>query len=56
MYTIVKRRGAESVVFSVNGQEVDRVARAELDTDGVVGLRIGPSLNLHITKIAIAKP
>ena len=41
--------GATDVVFSVNDKEVARVPRAEVTTDGAVGFRVGPSLNLHIT-------
>lgn len=41
--------GATDVVFSVNDTEVARVPRTEVVTDGSVGFRIGPSLNLHVT-------
>ena len=37
------------VVFSVNDQDVARVPRADVVTDGAVGFRVGTSLNLHIT-------
>jgi hypothetical protein len=47
--------GTDTVVFSVNDTEVHRVPRAELDTDGIVGLRVSHALNLHVSKLAITK-
>lgn len=41
--------GTTEVVFSVNDKEVAKVRRADVATDGAVGLRVGSSLNLHIT-------
>jgi len=41
--------GATDVVFSVNDKEAARVPRAGIVADGVVGFRIGKSLNMHIT-------
>lgn len=44
--------GANEVVFFVNGSEVSRVPRSELpETDGVFGLRVNHSLNLHVTSV-----
>jgi hypothetical protein len=43
--------GAERVRFLVNGQEVGSVARSAVDTDGIVGLRVNHSLNLHVTRL-----
>ena len=40
--------GAETVAFFVNGQEVATLPRADVHTDGVVGLRINHALNLHV--------
>ncbi len=42
---------ADDVVFLVNGQEVTRVPRSRIDTDGVVGLRVNHGLNLHIATL-----
>lgn len=47
--------GPETVAFSVNGTEVDRVPRAQLDTDGIVGLRVSHAVNVHVTRITIQK-
>ena len=45
--------GAADVAFFVNDAEVARVPRAELpDTDGVFGLRVNHSVNLHVTSVA----
>lgn len=45
--------GADDVVFYVNGTEVTRVPRSELPgTDGVFGLRVNHSLNLHVTSLS----
>lgn len=44
--------GADDVIFFVNDVEVTRVPRAELpNTDGVYGLRVNHSLNLHVTSV-----
>jgi len=45
--------GAERVRFFVNGQEVGSVARSAVDADGVVGLRVNHSLNLHVTRLDV---
>jgi hypothetical protein len=45
---------AESVVFRVNGAEVQAIQRVPmLNTDGVVGLRVGHHLDLHVHDFAI---
>lgn len=46
--------GAE-VVFSVNGAEVARVARDSVAVDGVVGLRAGRGVNLHVTTFDLTR-
>lgn len=46
---------SDDVVFSVNGREVERLPRAGLDADGVVGLRVNHALNLHVTKLQIER-
>jgi len=40
-------------VFRVNDAEVARVPRAEIDTDGVVGLRVNHHLNLHVSTLEV---
>ncbi len=41
------------VVFLVNGSEVARVPRTDVDADGVVGLRINHHLNLHVSTLDV---
>lgn len=45
--------GLEAVVFSINGQEVARLPRAEVDVDGVVGLRVNHGLDLSIVNFEV---
>ncbi|MDH3290256.1 MAG: hypothetical protein OEO20_01620 [Gemmatimonadota bacterium] len=45
--------GPETVGFLVNGQEVASLPRDQVDTEGVVGLRVNHALNLHITELVI---
>lgn len=47
--------GPEDVVFLVNGAEVDRLPRAQLDTSGIIGLRLSHGLNVHVSRLAIQK-
>jgi hypothetical protein len=42
---------AAAVTFLVNGQKVADVPRDGQRFDGVVGLRIGENLNLHVTNL-----
>lgn len=44
---------AQDVVFLVNGQEVARLPRAQVATDGVVGLRINHGLNVHVESLDV---
>lgn len=48
--------GETEVAFHVNGEEVHRVAREGLSTDGVVGLRVNHSLDLHVTRLDVTSP
>ena len=41
------------VAFSVNGTEVARVPRENVQTDGVAGLRINHALNVHVSDISV---
>jgi hypothetical protein len=43
--------GSQEVVFEVNGREVARRPRADLDVDGHYGLRVNHNLNLHVARI-----
>ena len=43
----------DRVVFFVNESEVATLPRERLSADGVIGLRAGAGLSLHVTEIAI---
>lgn len=45
--------GAEAVDFFVNGQKVTSLLRAQVRTDGVVGLRINHSVNVHVSELSV---
>jgi hypothetical protein len=45
--------GETEVAFIVNDQEVARLPRASVNTDGVVGLRINHGLNVHVETFAV---
>lgn len=45
--------GEADVVFEVNGQEVARLDRASVATDGIVGLRVNHQLNLHVASLNV---
>ena len=47
--------GADDVAFFANGEELARVPREGLETDGVVGLRVNHGLNLHITSLEVTE-
>ena len=51
--TLAVEVGAEEVTFSINGTEVARVPKADVRTDGVVGLRVNHALNLHIESFVL---
>ncbi len=54
--TIAIRVAGDQVHFLVNGQEVKRLSRAELDgaaTDGLVGLRLNHNLDVHISGFGV---
>jgi hypothetical protein len=42
---------ASKISFSVNGTHVDEIPREGTQFDGIVGLRIGADLNLHVTNL-----
>jgi hypothetical protein len=45
--------GEAEVAFLVNGQEVARLPRGSVQTDGIVGLRINHGLNVHVETFAV---
>ena len=45
--------GEETVRFLVYGDEVASLPRAELQLDGVVGLRVNHGLNLHVSRLEV---
>jgi hypothetical protein len=47
--------GEESVTFSVNGATVATLPRAELATDGHVGLRLNHNLNVHVSDLSVTQ-
>lgn len=47
--------GPEEVHFSVNGERVTSVPRAELECDGVVGLRVNHALNVHVSSLTVTE-
>ncbi len=46
--------GADSVRFLVNDQRVAALARGRVAVDGVVGLRVGENVNLHVTSLDVS--
>jgi len=46
---------ADSVRFSVNGQQVASYARDHMKAEGLAGIRVNHGLNLHISKFEIVK-
>lgn len=51
--TLAVEVGEEEVVFFINDDEVARLPRSEIHTDGVVGLRINHALNVHVGNFAV---
>jgi len=45
--------GSDKLDFYVNGEMVKSLPRGGLDTDGVVGLRVNHSLNLHVSSLTV---
>ena len=43
----------DMVTFSVNGAEVANMPRSEVNTEGMVGLRINHALNVHISDLSV---
>ena len=51
--TLAIEFGDDSVSFFINGSSVATIPRSNLDTEGIVGLRVNHSLNLHLTSLEI---
>ncbi len=45
--------GATNVDFYINGAKVTSVPRADIQVDGIVGLRVNHGLNLHISSLKV---
>lgn len=45
--------GASLVDFFVNGQKVASFEKSKVNTDGIVGLRINHSINVHVTGLTV---
>jgi hypothetical protein len=41
----------DNVIFSVNGMEMTRLAKSKVHTDGIIGLRIGHTLNVDVDQV-----
>ncbi len=52
-YDLAVDVGPETVSFTVNGTTVHTLPRSEVDTDGVVGLRINHMLDVHVEELAV---
>jgi hypothetical protein len=47
--------GEDQVAFMVNGATVHTLPRAELQTDGLVGIRINHMLNVHVEELTVER-
>lgn len=45
--------GAQDVAFLVNGTRVAALPRAQVQPDGIAGLRVNHALNLHVTSLDV---
>lgn len=45
----------DTATFLVNGTEVARVPARDIDTSGVVGLRVNHQLNIHVTSLDVTR-
>jgi len=45
--------GPDQVQFFVNGTKVNSLPRADLDVEGIVGLRVNHRLNVHVTSLEV---
>jgi hypothetical protein len=47
--------GASNVIFRVNGQDVVTLLHEGMPTEGIVGLRVNHSVNLHVTRLEVGQ-
>jgi hypothetical protein len=47
--------GKDKVVFRVNGEEVYSAPARDLDTDGIVGLRVNHNLSVHVESLEVRR-
>ncbi|MFN0181490.1 MAG: hypothetical protein ACKVZ0_21990 [Gemmatimonadales bacterium] len=52
---VFKVAAGSEVVFQVNGAEVARLPRDSVAVDGIVGLRAGSGVNLHVTSFDLTR-
>lgn len=45
--------GSNEVSFRVNGEEVTRLSRGDIDVEGIAGLRVNHALNLHVSAFEV---
>ena len=50
---VTVRVAGNNVIFMVNGTEVNRVAKSEMYTDGIGGIRLNHNLDMHIDSFEI---
>lgn len=46
--------GPDRVRFSVNGVEMTTLPRADLDLDGIVGLRVNHMVDIHVSSLSVS--
>jgi hypothetical protein len=51
--TLAVEVGKENVDFYANGQKLASLPRAQVPTDGIVGLRINHHINVHVTTLTV---
>jgi len=49
------RVGGTDVAFMVNGTEVARLPKSQVDTDGIAGMRVNHNLDVHIGSFKVEK-
>ena len=54
--TLAVEAGDTEVAFVVNGATVATLPRADVNADGIVGLRVNHALNLHVETFAVTAP
>lgn len=46
--------GEHNITFEINGKEVAKISASEIMSDGIFGLRVNHSVNLHISDLSLA--